>query len=309
MYVYLHLSIHLCIWMRNTSRRPLDLCHCVCKYVYASEHVYVCSTCRIHVSVCLGACACVRVGARAFLALLYGRSIDSTKVKALPDSLGQCKLLEELCVPRPPPPPPVRVRGGAGAALLRVALPRRALGPAPRGVGCRAGGGVAGRRPSAEPRARMAGARGRPARGKGRAGAARRGRTVGAQVRGRHRARGAAGGGRVAEPQDSVSSPAAALTRPRRCAACGGRVVSARTRRARLGTCVCPYGCTQQRVRVCACLCAHAQNASQRARVRARVRVRARRERASTYCVSLCVYTYVCMYVCMRVCMYLCVHA
>ncbi len=34
-----------------------------------------------------------------------GRWITSTKVRALPESLGQCKLLEELCVPRPPPPP------------------------------------------------------------------------------------------------------------------------------------------------------------------------------------------------------------
>jgi hypothetical protein len=58
-----------------------------------------------------------------------GRDIASTKVRALPEWLGQCKLLGELCVPRPPPPPPVRVRGGAGAALLREAPPRRALGP------------------------------------------------------------------------------------------------------------------------------------------------------------------------------------
>ncbi len=60
---------------------------------------------------------------------VHGRSIRGTKVKALPEWLGRCKLLEGLCVPRPPPPPPVRVRGGAGAALLRVALPRRGAGP------------------------------------------------------------------------------------------------------------------------------------------------------------------------------------
>jgi hypothetical protein len=35
-----------------------------------------------------------------------GRDISSTKVQALPEWLGQCKLLEGLCVPRPPPPPP-----------------------------------------------------------------------------------------------------------------------------------------------------------------------------------------------------------
>ncbi len=61
-----------------------------------------------------------------------GRDISWTKVKALPESLGQCKLLVGLCVPRPPPPPPVRVCGGAGAALLRMALPRRAPGRAAR---------------------------------------------------------------------------------------------------------------------------------------------------------------------------------
>ncbi len=30
-----------------------------------------------------------------------GRFISSTKVKALPKSLGQCKLLQTLCVPPP----------------------------------------------------------------------------------------------------------------------------------------------------------------------------------------------------------------
>jgi hypothetical protein len=44
----------------------------------------------------------------------------------------------------------VRVCGGAGAAPLRVALPRRGAGAEPRGVGC-GGGGVSARRPSAEP--------------------------------------------------------------------------------------------------------------------------------------------------------------
>jgi hypothetical protein len=55
-----------------------------------------------------------------------GRVIHSTKVTALPESLGQCKLLETLCVPRPP---------GRRARLRRCrryasarALPRRALG-------------------------------------------------------------------------------------------------------------------------------------------------------------------------------------
>ncbi len=74
-----------------------------------------------------------------------GRYIGFTKVTELPEWLGRCKLLEDLCVPRPPPPL-LRDRGGAGAALLREALPRRGAGAAPRGVGC-GGGGVAGRRP------------------------------------------------------------------------------------------------------------------------------------------------------------------
>ncbi len=117
--------------MRNTSRWPLDVYHCVCKYVYASEYVYVCSACRIHASVCLRACACVRVGARAVLAVLYGRLIRYTKVRALPESLGQCKLLETLCVPHPPacllcafaPLPALRC---CACATARGAGPRRA---------------------------------------------------------------------------------------------------------------------------------------------------------------------------------------
>jgi hypothetical protein len=87
------------------------------------------------------ACGCA--DARA----VRGRSIASTKVRALPESLGQCKLLETLCVPRPPPPPPVRVRGGAGAAPRRVALPRRALGPHRAALDA-AALPVVGRRPS-----------------------------------------------------------------------------------------------------------------------------------------------------------------
>jgi hypothetical protein len=71
---------------------------------------------------------------------------------------------------------------------------------------------------AAEACALMAGARGRLARVRGWAGAARRGRTVGAQGGAHHRARGAAGGGRLAEPEATVSDHAAALTRPRRCA-------------------------------------------------------------------------------------------
>ncbi len=74
----------------------------------------------------------------------------------------------------------VRDRGGAGAAIAAVPALRCCACAAAPGAGphhaalvC-GGGGVAGR----QPRARMAGARGRPTRDKGWAGAARRGRTV-----------------------------------------------------------------------------------------------------------------------------------
>ncbi len=103
-----------------------------------------------------------------------GRDISSTKVKALPESLGNCTNLASLCVRCCPPP--VHVRGGAGAALLRVALPRRVLGPGRAALYAAAALLlVAGR---AEPRARMSSARGQPARLEGWAGAARRGHTV-----------------------------------------------------------------------------------------------------------------------------------
>jgi hypothetical protein len=45
---------------------------------------------------------------------LHGRYISSTKLKALPEWLGQCTLLYYLCVP-PRRPAAVRVCGGAGA--------------------------------------------------------------------------------------------------------------------------------------------------------------------------------------------------
>jgi hypothetical protein len=114
--------------------------------------------------------------------------------------------------PAPAAAAAVRVRGGAGAALRRTALP---LGPSRAALDA-AALPVVGRRPS--PAHAWLARAGRPARGEGWAGAARRGRTVGAQGRAQQRARGAAGGGRLAEPQETVSAAAAALTRPRRCA-------------------------------------------------------------------------------------------
>jgi hypothetical protein len=188
-------------------------------------------------------------------AVLYGRFISGTRVTALPESLGQCKLLEYLCVPRPPP----RCARSRRCRRVRCCRVRCRAGrwAAPRGVGC-GGNGVAGRRPQPSPahaclapsadRRAFAVGRSRPARPhwsragtrkkassrrcrssaawrarptgarSGWAGAARRSRTVGAQGRDQYRARGAAGGCRVAEPGVPVSAPAAALTRPRRCA-------------------------------------------------------------------------------------------
>jgi hypothetical protein len=112
----------------------------------------------------------------------------------------------------------VRVCGGAGNALLRVALPRRA-GTARRWRRrrrrCRSS---AGRRARARNgwRPRPTGAR--SGVGPEPPGAAA---PVGAQGRVNRRARGAAGGGRLAQPDRTVSAAAAALTRRRRCADAG----------------------------------------------------------------------------------------
>jgi hypothetical protein len=58
--------------------------------------------------------------------------------------------------PAPAAAAAVRVRGGAGAALLRVALPRRALGPSHAALDAAAAAlPVVGRRPSPA-RARLA---------------------------------------------------------------------------------------------------------------------------------------------------------
>jgi hypothetical protein len=71
-------------------------------------------------------CPLSRGGRGLHARAVRGRVIHSTKVRALPESLGQFKLLEELCVRDAPPP-----RAFAVPALLRVRA-------APRGVGCAA---------------------------------------------------------------------------------------------------------------------------------------------------------------------------
>jgi hypothetical protein len=132
----------------------------------------------------------------------------------------------------------VRVRGGAGAALLRVALPRRALGPHSAALDAAAAAlPVVGR--GRAPRTH--GWRARPTAARsGWARAARRGRTVCAQGGVQHRARGAAGGGRLAEPQETVSAPPPPRSRGRADAPTRGR--AGRERRAHQ-TCTSGYMC------------------------------------------------------------------
>jgi hypothetical protein len=147
-------------------------------------------------------------------------------------------------------------------------------------------------------------ARGRPARVRGWAGAARRGRTVGAQGRGRHRARGAAGVGRLAEPQDSVSAAAAALTpAPPMRRRGGGRVVSARARDVRNWVHVCVHRCV--RSSACVCVRTYARMRRMRSSVRVGVYVCAcAQRRPSSGYHNAHVYSY--MYACAHVHMYAC---
>ena len=123
--------------------------------------------------------------ARPHARAVRGRSISSTKVKALPEWLGQCKLLEQLCVPRPPPRRRARLRrcgrcaaargatapGRWGRAARRWMRRRRrcrssAVGRAPRAHGWRArptGWAFAvGRSRPARPHGRRAGGRTTP---------------------------------------------------------------------------------------------------------------------------------------------------
>jgi hypothetical protein len=206
-------------------------------------------------------CPLVRCGRGPHARAVRGRYIDYTKVRALPEWLGQCKLLERLCVP-PAAPPPCAFAAVPAHALLRVALPRGGA------VRVRSGAGATLRCRSsaaAEPRARMARARGRPARGRGGPEPPGGGRNGGVQGRVLLRARGAAGGGRLAQPQETVSAPDRRVSDgPAECARAWRPC--ARTRRTRLGPCVCAYVWMQQCVYVHTYVCLHAQNASQRGR-------------------------------------------
>ncbi len=224
--VYGHLSIFRYVYFGAASRRACG------RAVIASAPAWVASASGYNhrserIGVCItrnaGVCACMR----GLLSMASARSSPRPSIVARRARAARARGARQAH----------RKHEGEGAprvarqvhALVLIVRPRRALGRFARSRRCwrcAAARGAAApcagphhaaldaaaaalpvARPAAEPRARTAGARGRPARGQGWAGAARRGRTVGAQDRGQHRARGAAGGGRVAEPEGTVSAP------------------------------------------------------------------------------------------------------
>jgi hypothetical protein len=262
-----------------------------------------------------------------------GRDIGATKVTALPESLGQCKLLEKLCVPRPPPPPCAiaavpalrccawrcrRCAAARGAAALGA-------GAEPRGVGCTGARSGVGRSRPARPHGWRAGTRAAPSSRRCR----RRptGRTSRHCECRRRRAQAAPpmrrrGVGRVVSARAPdvhdwvhvcaciclyVAVHAHVCIRMRACADCvpacalRGRV---RARWRRKGGPLSRYH--KAHIYSYMYACAHVQMCACARRVhpsvRGRVYVRARRERASTGCH----YVYVCLYVCVYVgaCMY-----
>jgi hypothetical protein len=232
-------------------------------------------------------CPSLRGGRGPHARAVRGRSISSTKVEALPESLGQCKLLEELCVP--------------GRIPRRWRRRRRRR--------CRSSA-------AAEPRARMAGARCRPARAFG------EGRSRPARPHGWR-----AGTRRTPSSRRCRRRPTGRTSRdcecPRRRAHTAppmrrrqvGRVVSARARLARLGTmcahmCVRSSSCMRVRtyarmrrmhpsVRVGACVCARTHTAAARAAGGVRGRPSSRHHSAHVYH-SMCACAHVHMYACAR---------
>ncbi len=110
--------------------RPVCAHRCVC--VRACDFLWLRPVCP-HVYPC-------------FARAVRGRYISSTKVRALPESLGRCKLLEKLCVP---PPPPCAF---AAVPALRCCACAAAPGAGPHLAAFDAAAAalpVAGRRPSA----------------------------------------------------------------------------------------------------------------------------------------------------------------
>ncbi len=183
-----------------------------------------------------------------------------------------------------------------------MALPRRAPGPHHAALDAAAAVlPVVGRGRAC---ARMAGARGRPARGRGRPEPPGAGRTVGAQGRVEHRARGAAGGGRLAEPEYTVSARAAALkpAPPMRRRSSGGS--SARALDVHDWVHVCVRMC----VRSSACMRVRTYARMRRMHSSVRVRVCAR-VCARDVDLHLGILVHMCIIICTRACMYTCVRA
>jgi hypothetical protein len=105
MCIYMYILIHRVIMRINTNTGS-DICMFI-GILYAHAGVCACMRgefpwlrpVRPHVFPWL------RGGRSLHARAVRGRRIDDTKVKALPESLGQCKLLEELCVAPAAPPP------------------------------------------------------------------------------------------------------------------------------------------------------------------------------------------------------------
>ena len=99
-------------------------------------------------------------------AAVRGRSIGGTKVKALPEWLGRCKLLETLCVRARPPPCAFRLRCAAAAcaaAAGRWAGTARRLDAAAAVLPAVGRSRRAGLRPAARPARSRGGANAAPA--------------------------------------------------------------------------------------------------------------------------------------------------
>ncbi len=246
-----------------------------------------------------------------------GRSIASTKVKALPEWLGQCKLLETLCARACRRRRLARSRRCPAHALLRLRCRAGALGCTTqrwkrRRRRCRSSAAAKPRssmfRNAADRRAVGVG-RSRPGRPHGwRAGT----RATPSSRRCRRRSSGRTW--RQCERPCLRAHTAPPMRRRVLCCAASG----ARTKRARLGTCVCVHMCVcvWQCMHVYAYLCAHAQNAFQLAYVPGRARGRAacacarqrRRERRAAQGGDLHLGITEVMYinVCVRVCVCVC---
>ena len=150
------LYVRVCLWVRVFGLvvniqlyNTMAFCICLC----IDRHIYCVFICAPEA---LGACrpiAALARRARPHAPVVHRRDIGFTKVKALPESLGNCTRLEELCVRYQP-----LARGRAVVGLLCV---RAGAGAGPRHGVC--GGRLRPAEPRVQARAR-AGGRGRPGR-------------------------------------------------------------------------------------------------------------------------------------------------